>query len=187
MAIVAMLVIGAALFAGGSLGSSSAYSVDDIDNACDLVDPVPLNRWEDQHDKTEHEETSKFGSADGSLRCLIRNQDFNDVAELVLTASVNAEWAEDNFRTGKNLDQIGAEVVEIPDLGQQAYFRSDSEGCHHSADGSCLEHTIVVRDDDLLLRVRLLVEVGSGRAINDSEVAEVARVYVERAIASLRK
>ncbi|MFD4354088.1 hypothetical protein ACFWPX_16145 [Nocardia sp. NPDC058518] len=181
-----MLAIGAALFVGGGFGSSDAYTVDGVENACDLVDPSPLNRWEDQRKTIEHTETPAKGDRGGSLRCLIRNQNFYDVAELSVLVSLSSR-AEEGYRTWKNLAQIGTEVVEISGLGQQAYFTSDSDGCHHSADGSCLEYTIGVLDSVLNLQITLLVEVGDGRAINDSEVADVARVYAERMMASLRK
>ncbi|MET8649881.1 hypothetical protein [Nocardia aurea] len=61
------------------------------------------------------------------------------------------------------------------------------KSCHEPIDGECLNYEIVVRDSNLLLRIGLTIEVGKGRAINDSEAGEVTHVYVERVMTSLRR
>ncbi|BAD58288.1 hypothetical protein NFA_34400 [Nocardia farcinica IFM 10152] len=184
VAILIMAGIGTALVLGNL--STGPYSADGVDNACDLVDPTPLNRWEDQRKTIEHRELPAGGSTGGFLRCKIRNQS-DDVVEFEMSAAMNPRYAEDNYLRAKASSQTSSGVVEVAGLGQQAYFTSDSDRCYTPVDGECLDHTIMVLDHNLTLEVRLLVEVGRGRAINSTEVADVARVYVERIMVALRK
>src|SRR5690606_27388176 len=64
---VLVLIVGATLFFVNHQSSGAGpYTTAGVDNACDLVDPTPLDRWEDQREKVENEEVErKNRTADG--------------------------------------------------------------------------------------------------------------------------
>ncbi|MEV0298844.1 hypothetical protein [Nocardia sp. NPDC050710] len=174
---------------GGDNKAKGDYSMDNVTNACSLVDITILNRWAPTPDSSEHTEnrpSSNIGG--GSLNCRAKNKGTgsND-ATLTMDADFAYKYSgNSSYQIWKDIDTgttgTGRTSGPISGLGEEAYFaaREDSSTSFHS-----LDYTISVKDSNVSVQIE--IQIYSKTAIDKSAVAAACEAQARKVLSGLRK
>lgn len=195
-----VVVLGIGIAVGVVAGQSSqrppepaaapGYSMDRVGNACDLVDPAPLQKWSPTlTGPPKHEEARPSRTSAGSLSCQMRYSSGNvlDTAEVILDVNFTNGTAPsfyDNWKRG-NAAKTGEGKASGPITG------IGSEGFWHSeVYGELVANTryvLCVLDGNVSVRVRLNFSRSRDVAqVHRTEVQPIAEAQARKALSGLK-
>ncbi|WP_406640124.1 hypothetical protein [Amycolatopsis sp. WGS_07] len=166
------------------------YSMNNVGNACDLVDPTPLRKWSPTpKGEPKHEEIRPSKTSPGSLSCEIRYTSGNtlDSAEVILDARFTEGTAPSSYESWKRGDLAktgeGKASGQITGIGTQGYW-------HSEVFGELVANTryvLCVLDGDVSVRVRLNFSRSRDVAqVHREEVQPIAEAQARKALNGLK-
>ncbi|MBF6333249.1 hypothetical protein [Nocardia transvalensis] len=168
------------------------YSMTNVTNACNLIDPTVLRKWapnpKGQPTHTERAPDSSFGG--GSLDCRAAYEGAGKYgsqgSDLRLEVSFQSQYSSPQFNSWKDYDTkttgSGRASGTIAGLGEQAYYATYEQ--NYSSFAS-LDYTCAVLDSNMSARVQLSVDTTT--PTSKEEVGTVCKDQLRKVLAGLKK
>ncbi|MGH3664211.1 MAG: hypothetical protein ACRDTQ_20455, partial [Micromonosporaceae bacterium] len=155
---------GGATTGGGSTEAApeGGYSLDNVSNACDLVDPAGIEEWAGDQTKDPENKEDKGSDYYAYVSCSAEFEDdsseYGNTTSFTLTASTSetSETAKDTYedreKSAKGKTGSGRESGDVTGVGEDGYFAS--EVTEYSTFNSVTYEMSVV-DSNLVLECRI--------------------------------
>ncbi|MFI6870830.1 hypothetical protein [Nocardia sp. NPDC050406] len=174
------------------------YSMENITNACSLIDPSVLTKWaKNSSGNPEHTETQPTEYTGGSLDCKagytepsVASKYHDNEADITLDVSFlgNSEYSKPDYDFWKQSDTgttgSGRSSGDVTGIGEQGYWSSKVDDY---SSFSVLDYTVAVQDSNVSVKVKISLDRGQGESVSKDEVATVAKQQVQKALDGLKK
>lgn len=195
--LIVVLAVGIGIFAitrtADSAGAEEKswegnYTMDGVDNACDLVDPTVIRQWAAVHKETTHTENAPTGDwGGGSLRCRVSNEGSDsDDADLNMDADFDSKYGTPMYETWKKSDTsttgTGYSSGPVSGIGEEAYYAAQERPY---SSFTSFDYTIGVRDSNVSVKVE--INITASKRIDKQTVDQVAMQQVRKVLSGLRK
>ncbi|MGW7532114.1 hypothetical protein [Amycolatopsis sp. NPDC054798] len=195
-----VVVLGIGIAVGVVAGQSSdpppkpvaapGYSMDNVGNACDLVDPAPLKKWSPTpKGQPKHEEIRPSEHDAGRLSCQLRytSDDLLNTAEILLDVDFTEGTAPSSYESWKRgtLAKTGEGKASGPvtGIGTQGFWHSEVYG-ELVAD---TRYVLCAVDENVSVRVRLNFSRSRDVAqVHRTEVQPIAEAQARKALNGLK-
>ncbi|MBB5917923.1 hypothetical protein BJY24_006835 [Nocardia transvalensis] len=172
------------------------YSIDGIANACDLVDPTPLQRWSaTPKEAPQHQEHPPSTADGGTLYCAIRyispstlpDDATVDEAGISLEATITGATTAPAYDTWKQTDTAstgpGRASGDVTGLGAQAFWHMSA-----TPTGNGMTYIVGAQDGNASVRVEVAVLRAQGEApVNRDDLAPIAESRARAALDGLKR
>lgn len=171
----------------GSEGTDGDYGMENVTNACDLVDASVLDQWAANRDETTHQEDAPESYGGGSLNCQVSNEgtDSNS-ARLGLDVTFDSEYGSYGYDDWKKSDTAttGTDYSSgaVTGLGEDAYYSSQ---VNDYSSFQTLDYTVAAKDSNVSVKVNLYVTYDG--VVDRSTVDRICRDQVRKVLDELRK
>ncbi|MFQ6228976.1 hypothetical protein [Nocardia sp. NPDC002869] len=199
----ALIVVGAVLFVillicgiggialvnsdSGSEGTDGDYGMENVTNACDLIDASVLDQWAANRDETTHQEDAPASYGGGSLNCQVSNEgtDSNS-ARLGLDVTFDSEYGSYGYDDWKKSDTAttGTDYSSgaVTGLGEDAYY---SAQINDYSSFQTLDYTVAAKDSNVSVKVNMYITYDG--VVDRSTVDRICRDQVGKVLDELRK
>ncbi|MFE9321924.1 hypothetical protein ACIHDR_03845 [Nocardia sp. NPDC052278] len=171
------------------------YSMSEITNACDLVDPTPLHRWSSTpREAPVHQEFPPNNFDGGNLYCALRYTSPStvvddatvDEAGIGLQAQITGADAAPAYDRWKQTDtsavRSGLASGEVTGIGAQGYWHTATTDTSNG-----MTYIVGVQDSNVSVRVEVAVLRAKGEPpVNRDELAAIAENQARRALDGLK-
>ncbi|MEV0364415.1 hypothetical protein [Nocardia fusca] len=171
----------------GSEGADGDYGMENVTNACDLVDASVLDQWAANRDETTHQEDAPASYGGGSLNCQVSNEgtDSNS-ARLGLDVTFDSEYGSYGYDDWKKSDTAttGTDYSSgaVTGLGEDAYYSSQ---INDYSSFQTLDYTVAAKDSNVSVKVNMYITYDG--VVDRSTVDRICRDQVRKVLDELRK
>ncbi|WP_157107149.1 hypothetical protein [Nocardia grenadensis] len=171
----------------GSEGADGDYGMENVTNACDLVDASVLDQWAANRDETTHQEDAPASYGGGSLHCQVSNEgtDSNS-ARLGLDVTFDSEYGSYGYDEWKKSDTAttGTDYSSgaVTELGEDAYYSSQ---VNDYSSFQTLDYTVAAKDSNVSVKVNLYITYDG--VVDRSTVDRSCRDQVRKVLDELHK
>ncbi|MCP9621743.1 hypothetical protein FOH10_30290 [Nocardia otitidiscaviarum] len=208
--IVAVAIGGIALMSGGDDSPNTAggetenanadgkYTMDNVTNACSLIDPTALTRWSRTPEGSPtHTETQPTSYSGGKLECKASytepssdkyvDNDADITLEVSFLAAGSKYYQPDpDYKRWKEYDTrstgSGLASGDVTGLGEEGYWHTETRDSSYRNN---LDYTVAVRDSNVSVKVEISIKRASADTISTEEVGQIAKEQVQKALAAL--
>lgn len=180
----------------GKAAMDGNYSMDNVTNACNLIDPSSITRWSSTSSGTpEHTETKPTDYSGGRLTCTAGYESQSSTskyhtneADITLDVSFNGAYGKPDYESWKSYDTgttgSGRSSGDVSGIGSQGYWHAETRDY---SSFSVLDYTVAVQDSNVSVKVKISVDRGEGETVSKEDVARVAKDQVQQALNGLKK
>ncbi|MEU4841088.1 hypothetical protein [Nocardia testacea] len=171
----------------GSEGTDGDYGMENVTNACDLVDASVLDQWAANRDETTHQEDAPASYGGGSLNCQVSNEgtDSNS-ARLALDVTFDSEYGSYGYDDWKESDTAttGTDYSSgaVTGLGEDAYY---SAQINDYSSFQTLDYTVAAKDSNVSVKVNIYITYDG--VVDRSTVDRICTDQVRKVLDELRK
>ncbi|WP_156426156.1 hypothetical protein [Nocardia jinanensis] len=171
----------------GSEAADGDYTMENVTNACDLVDASVLDQWAADLDETTHQENAPESYGGGSLNCQVDNEgtDSNS-ARLALDVAFDSKYGSYGYDDWKTSDTAttGTDYASgaVTGLGDEAYYSSEITAY---SSFQTLDYTVAAKAGNASVKVNLYITYDG--AVDRSTVDRICKDQVSKVLDELRK
>ncbi|WP_157105985.1 hypothetical protein [Nocardia sienata] len=171
----------------GSEGAGGDYGMENVTNACDLVDASVLDQWAANRDETTHQEHAPASYGGGSLDCQVDNEGTgSNSARLGLDVTFDSEYGSYGYDDWKKSDTAttGTDYSSgaVNGLGEDAYYSSQ---VNDYSSFQTLDYTVAAKDSNISVKVDLYISYDG--VVDRSTVDRICRDQIRKVLDELRK
>ncbi|MGW5388041.1 hypothetical protein [Nocardia sp. NPDC003963] len=163
------------------------YTMENVTNACDLVDASVLDQWATDLDETSHQENAPESYGGGSLNCQVNNEGIDsNSARLALDVAFDSKYGSYGYADWKKSDTAttGTDYASgaVTGLGDEAYYASQVTDY---SSFQTLDYTVAAKAGNASVKVNLYITYDG--TVDRSTVDRICRDQVSRVLDELRK